>query len=129
MEFNQVNNNEGDVTNQIDSRYLELAKCLDEFFRLPNWENRIGPWGDVNKAIKKLYRVWSHEGTTQTRETVNMKIEITGPSLLPTWIKDRAFIQIMALEKRIIELEKENAELKSRIEDMENTAYEKGEMK
>ena len=33
----------------------QLAHALDKFFSLPNWENRIGYWKDINAGLNEVY--------------------------------------------------------------------------
>ena len=33
----------------------DLYIALEKFFSLPNWENRISPWKDINKAVHNLH--------------------------------------------------------------------------
>ena len=39
----------------------ELKTALENFFGLPNWENRIGPWKDLNEAAKGLHTAFQRE--------------------------------------------------------------------
>lgn len=36
-----------------------IPECLKQLFALPNWENRIGPWKDINDAIKQLHAAYT----------------------------------------------------------------------
>ena len=40
---------------QWRQRADRLADALEAIFACPNWENRIGPWKDVNAAVKSAY--------------------------------------------------------------------------
>lgn len=50
---------------RINNDYMErmknvtgLLKSLEVFFSLPNWENRIGPWKDVNEGLKEVFETY-----------------------------------------------------------------------
>lgn len=47
-----------DICQEVyDSIDADLVSAIDKLFSLPNWERRIGPWNDVNEAIRCLHRV------------------------------------------------------------------------
>lgn len=44
-----------DCPGDVNRRKLEAVKALIE---LPNLENRVGPWQDVNDAVRQLIAAW-----------------------------------------------------------------------
>lgn len=39
----------------------EMFKALTALFQCPNWENRSGPWNDINAALKHLHGVYTDQ--------------------------------------------------------------------
>lgn len=52
-----------------------IPECLKQLFALPNWENRIGPWKDINDAIKQLHAAYTRNPKIHQVRTVEEALE------------------------------------------------------